>query len=52
MFGVFAFKADMPTCMASEGIAQPINLLDELSSNPAIEAQIARSIGEAVNVTE
>ena len=51
MFGVFAFKVNMPTCMASEGIAQPINLLEELSSNPIIEAQIARSIGETVNVT-
>ena len=28
MFGIFAFKTDLPDCIAAAGIEQPINLLE------------------------
>ena len=46
MFGIFAFKTNMPQCLAVDGIEQPINLLEQMSgSDPQIEALIARTVG-------
>ena len=53
MFCIFAFKTNLPQCIAVDGIEQPINLLEQMSgSDPQIEALIARTISEQVDVTQ
>ena len=52
MFAIFAFKTNLTECIAVQGIEQPINLLEQMSgSDPEIEAMIARTAGEQVDVT-
>ena len=52
MFGSFGFQTNLPLCIAAEGIAQPINLLDQMSTNPEIEEMISTSMAKQVNVTK
>ena len=52
MFAIFAFKTNLTQCIAVKGIEQPINLLEQMSgSDTQIEALIARTVGEQVDVT-
>ncbi len=51
VFAIFAFKTDLPECIATNGIQQSVNFLEQMSQEPEIEIKLAQSQGRQVNVT-
>jgi len=37
LFATFAFKTDLPNCIAAPGLEEPINLMEQMSQDPLIE---------------